>query len=101
MLTLLRLAYARRAVIFTRRFYRDAQACRDGDRAQGCARSAASSTDVLSADNIPCEKPNRFLVTFCRSAKSYPPLAAEALDLKKHTKREQGNYSFPILKVPD
>src|ERR1700760_4953888 len=63
-----------------------AQAWCDGDRAQGCARSAASSTDVLSADNTPCEKPNRFLVTFCRSAKSYPPLAAEALDQKKRRK---------------
>jgi hypothetical protein len=59
-------------------FCDDVQALIDGDRAQGCARSAASSTDVLSADNTPCEKKKRFLVTFCRSTKSYPPLAAEA-----------------------
>ena len=45
--------------------------------------SAASSTDVLSADSVLCEKKNRFLVTFCRSAKSYPLLGAEAFDLEK------------------
>jgi hypothetical protein len=48
--------------------------------------SAASSTDVLSADSVLCEKNNRFLVTFCRSAKSYPLLGAEAFDLKESAK---------------
>jgi len=55
--------------------------------------SAASSTDVLSADSTHCEKKNRFLVTFCRSAKSYPPLAAEAFALKKTAKQSAG---FPL-----
>ena len=41
-------------------------------RAQGCARSAASSTDVLSADNTHWEKKRCFLVTFCHRTKSYP-----------------------------
>jgi hypothetical protein len=39
--------------------------------------SAASSTDVLSADSVLWEKENRFLVTFCRSAKSYPLAAGQ------------------------
>jgi hypothetical protein len=41
---------------------------------------------VLSADSVLCEKNNRFLVTFCRSAKSYPLLGAEAFDLKESAK---------------
>jgi hypothetical protein len=45
--------------------------------------SATSSTDVLFADNVVCEKRKRFLVTFCRLAKSYPLLGAEAFALKK------------------
>src|ERR1700759_5190301 len=44
--------------------------------------SATSSTDVLFADNAVCEKEKRFLVTFCRLAKSYPLLGAEALALR-------------------
>src|ERR1700743_1123650 len=42
---------------------------------------AISSTDVLFADSTQCEKNKRFLVTFCRLAKSYPLLGAEALAL--------------------
>jgi hypothetical protein len=38
----------------------------------GMRASAASSTDVLSADSVLGEKKKRFLVTFCRLAKSYP-----------------------------
>jgi hypothetical protein len=45
--------------------------------------SATSSTDVLFADSVVCEKEKRFLVTFCRLAKSYPLLGAEAFDLQK------------------
>jgi hypothetical protein len=45
--------------------------------------SATSSTDVLFADSVVCEKKERFLVTFCRLAKSYPLLGAEAFALKK------------------
>jgi hypothetical protein len=45
--------------------------------------SATSSTDVLFADSVLCEKRKRFLVTFCRLAKSYPLLGAEAFDLEK------------------
>ena len=56
--------------------------------------SAASSTDVLSADSVLCEKKNRFLVTFCRSAKSYPPLAAEAFDLKRAAKQRRWIPAF-------
>jgi len=55
--------------------------------------SAASSTDVLSADSVLGEKNNRFLVTFCRSAKSYPPLAAEAFALQSHQNKGAG---FPL-----
>src|ERR1700753_3174145 len=84
MLTLARLARARRAVIFTRRFLPVALRLCTTVIARRDARGPQSgSTDVLSADNTPCEKTNRFLVTFCRSAKSYPLLAAEALALKK------------------
>jgi hypothetical protein len=43
--------------------------------------SATSSTDVLFADSVVCEKRKRFLVTFCRLAKSYPLLGAEAFAL--------------------
>ena len=60
----------------------------------GMRASAASSTDVLSADNVLCEKNNRFLVTFCRSAKSYPPLAAEALALKRTAKQKRWIPAF-------
>ena len=56
-----------------------------GHTRAGMRASAASSTDVLSADSVLGEKNNRFLVTFCRSAKSYPPLAAEALALEGTT----------------
>jgi hypothetical protein len=56
--------------------------------------SAASSTDVLSADSVLCEKKNRFLVTFCRSAKSYPLLGAEALALKKTAKQKRWVPAF-------
>jgi hypothetical protein len=45
--------------------------------------SATSSTDVLFADSVLCEKRKRFLVTFCRLAKSYPLLGAEALALNE------------------
>jgi hypothetical protein len=45
--------------------------------------SATSSTDVLFADSVVCEKRKRFLVTFCSLAKSYPLLGAEAFALKK------------------
>src|SRR5262249_28093432 len=43
----------------------------------GMRASAASSTDVLFADSVLWEKKNRFLVTFCRSAKSYPLAAGQ------------------------
>jgi hypothetical protein len=49
---------------------------------------------VLSADSIPCEKKNRFLVTFCRSAKSYPLLGAEAFALKKNSKAKALDSRF-------
>jgi hypothetical protein len=45
--------------------------------------SASSSTDVLYADSVHWEKTKRFLVTFCRLAKSYPLLGAEALARKE------------------
>jgi hypothetical protein len=45
--------------------------------------SATSSTDVLFADSVVCEKKERFLVTFCRLAKSYPLLGAEAFALRE------------------
>jgi len=47
------------------------------------ARVRVSSTDVLFADSVHGEKRNRFLVTFCRSAKSYP-LAAGQRKLLPH-----------------
>src|ERR1700759_2968071 len=47
--------------------------------------SAIRSTDVLFADSVHGEKRKRFLVTFCRLAKSYPLLGAEALAPKKTT----------------
>src|SRR6202012_5924992 len=49
----------------------------------GMRASAISSTDVLFTDSTQCEKNKRFLVTFCRLAKSYPLLGAEALALRK------------------
>ena len=49
--------------------------------------SATSSTDVLFADSVLCEKRKRFLVTFCRLAKSYPLLGAEAFDLRVDQKQ--------------
>ena len=41
----------------------------DGDRAQGCARSAASSTDVLSADSRLREQPGVFWLLFVTGQK--------------------------------
>src|ERR1700753_1230836 len=85
-LLFVRLARARRAVIFTRRLIPVTSPLVATVIARRDARGPQSgSTDVLSADNVLCEKKNRFLVTFCRSAKSYPPLAAEALALKPKT----------------
>jgi hypothetical protein len=62
-----------------------AQAQVDGDRAQGCARSAASSTDVLSADSVLCEKKGAFFGYFlCTSKESDPRSSiAEALALER------------------
>ena len=65
-----------------------------GHTRAGMRASAASSTDVLSADSVLGEKNNRFLVTFCRSAKSYPPLAAEALALKRAKKQRRWIPAF-------
>src|ERR1700753_2432662 len=57
--------------------------------------SAISSTDVLFADSVHCEKNKRFLVTFCRLAKSYPLLGAEAFALKhQHQKHSHWIPAF-------
>jgi hypothetical protein len=44
----------------------------EGDRAQGCARSAASSTDVLSADNRLREQSKTFFGDFLPLSKKLP-----------------------------
>jgi hypothetical protein len=49
----------------------DAQAQIEGDRAQE-ARGPRMDQGCPFADNILREKNKRFLVTFCRSTKSYP-----------------------------
>jgi hypothetical protein len=49
-----------------------AQACSEGDRAQGCARSATSSTDVLFADNIHGEQEKSFFGDFLPISKKLP-----------------------------
>src|SRR6201990_781348 len=66
-----------------------------GSLRAGMRASAVSSTDVLSADNTQWEKRKRFLVTFCRLAKSYPLLGAEALSLKhQHQKHSHWIPAF-------
>jgi hypothetical protein len=57
--------------------------------------SATSSTDVLFADSVVCEKTKRFLVTFCRLAKSYPLLGAEALALD-YQQIKRKDAGFPL-----
>jgi len=52
------------------------QARNESCRAQD-ARVRVSSTDVLFADSVHWEKRERFLVTFCRLAKSYPLAAGQ------------------------
>ena len=72
-----------------------------GHTRAGMRASAASSTDVLSADSTLGEKKNRFLVTFCRSAKSYPLLGAEALALKRATKQKRWIPAFAGMTSSD
>src|SRR6202000_1702989 len=68
-------------------------ACMAGDRAQGCARSAVSSTDVLSADRAHWEKKGVFFGYFlCTSKESDPRSSiAEALALK-HQHQKQSHW---------
>ena len=60
------------------------QAHNDGSGAQGCARPRPAARTCCPRTAPHANNKNRFLVTFCRSAKSYPPLAAEALALRQH-----------------
>jgi hypothetical protein len=61
--------------------------------------SASSSTDVLFADSVLCEKKERFLVTFCRLAKSYPLLGAEALALKERLQQRRWIPAFAGMTI--
>jgi hypothetical protein len=62
--------------------------------------SATSSTDVLFADSVLCEKRKRFLVTFCRLAKSYPLLGAEAFALKHQRKQRRWIPALERIDTP-
>jgi hypothetical protein len=77
-------ARARRAVIVYKKLHTGHfPACSDGDRAQGCARSAASSTDVLSADSIHCEQSKTFFGDFLPLSKKLPAACGGSFCSKK------------------
>src|SRR5579885_3132697 len=75
----------------------DALAWFDGVRAQGCARSAASSTDVLSADSTLWEKKGAFFGYFLCTRKESDPRSstAEALALQDQQNKSKG-AGFPL-----
>jgi hypothetical protein len=77
---------------FQEALYRSREVCYDGDRAQE-ARGSRTDQGCPIANRGLGEKRKRFLVTFCRLAKSYPLLAAEAFALKATKRKVAG---FPL-----